>query len=270
MICCLAVYYIGDVCLTKALSADDGMIQEALSVPSQQFGRIYTVACANGDEESKELIEAYYTEMTTERYNPHLSDPMKGHLVNVESAAKVLEYFRTAGKLLVKYPLVSLDSFLYLTEGGWYINDTSCAAIYGTGLETRQGYLLTDVKDRFGTIEFGIVHQSRFPLLENILEHAFSNNEYQKIPILSVLFAPALYFWILAFCMVGLYYVRNVRYLYLTGFLGILYLTVLAGPCIIVRYMYPFIVCSPVLLAMLVKSVRVCYMNKEYIDGEEV
>lgn len=58
-------------------------------------------------------------------------------------------------------------------------------------MEGRQCYLFTDVKGGFD-----IIHKSKLPELEIFLEKMFSNNEYQKWPVISLLFSPALYFWI--------------------------------------------------------------------------
>ena len=160
-------------------------------------------------------------------------------------------------RVLIKYPLESLDAFLYLTQGAWYINDTTSASIYGSGLETRMGYLLTTYAGGYG-----IVHESRLPWLEALLEKAFSANAYQKLPVVSYLFSPALYFWILVICTVGFFKSRNGYAFILAGFLWCLYLTVLAGPCVLIRYMYPFVACSPLLIGMLLMSMREKYRSE--------
>lgn len=242
---CLISFRAADDVLTRRLDAKEGPVREKYSVSSQQFGRIYERLDASGqDEETRELITSYY-DMEEGEYNPYLSDPMK-RCLGIDRDGSEHDYVRNSIKLLFKYPLESLDAFLYLTEGAWYINDTSHAAIYGTGLESRLGYLLTDYKDGYG-----IVHESKLPVLENILERAFSANEYQKFPVMALLFSPALYFWILVVCTVGFLKMRNGYNFVMTGFLWCYFLTILAGPCILIRYMYPFLVCSPVLIGML-------------------
>lgn len=247
---CVVTFRVGDTVLTRFLDAQESPVREKYSVPSQQFGRIYeTLRISGEDEETQRLIRAYY-DMETSVYDPHLADSMKRTL-DIESNGTERDYQCSSMKLFLKYPLESLDSFLYLTEGAWYINDTSSASIYGSGLESRMGYLLTRYEEGYG-----IVHKSRLPGLEAFLERAFSANEYQKIPVVSLLFSPALYFWILVVCTVGFLQTGNRYQLMLTGFLWGLFLTILAGPCILIRYMYPFVVCSPVLIGMLHVGMR--------------
>lgn len=247
---CLISFGMGDNLLTGLLDAKEGPVREMYSVPSQQFGRIYEKLCKSGvDEKTRELIASYY-DMGDSEYDPNLADPMKETL-NVESNGTEHAYQRDIIRLFVKYPLESMDAFLYLTEGAWYINDVSNASVYGSGLKTRMGYLLTRYEEGYG-----IVPKSRLPGLEALLEKAFSANGYQKFPVLSCLFSPALYFWILVLCTAGFLKRRNGYDLMLAGFLWCLYLTVLAGPCILIRYMYPFVACSPLLIGMLCMDMR--------------
>lgn len=249
IICCLVLFEMTDGVLTKVLNASEGEIQEAFSVPSQQFGRIYDVISLSGtDQTTLDIINLYY-DMDKSVYMPHIADPMKGTL-DIERHT-VISYIKDSLKLLCKYPIISVDSFLYLTEGGWNISDTSHACIYGSGLEGRQGYLLTDVKDNYG-----IIHKSKFHSLEFFMEHIISNNEYQNWPIISLIFSPALYSWILFVCTFVFVKMKNRYFLFLISFLWLLFLTILAGPCVLIRYYYPLVISSPVLLCMVNVSVQ--------------
>lgn len=240
-LCCILLYQTADSVMTRALDAKEGSVREMFSVPSQQFGRIYDVLYESGtDAPTVEMIQSYY-DMEEAYYNPYLADPMKGRLC-VNSSDDIWNYLRESVKLFCKYPVESVDAFFYLNEGGWYINDISNADIYGHGLERRAGVLLTDSKDGYQ-----IIHESKLPELELFLEKAFSDNQYQNWPVLSLLFSPALYVWVLV--IVTLIFVRQKewRMLLPAGFLWALYVTNLLGPCVLIRYYYPFFVCSPLL-----------------------
>lgn len=239
---CFILYISSDIALTSMLHAQKGKIGEALSVTSQQFGRIYN--CDNLDREAAEIINYYY-DTESMLYNPHLADSVKFNLENVEDVGDLVPYIRGAIRLFTKYTRVSIDSYLYLTQGVWYLGDTSNAEIYGSGLESRQGYLLTDVKDGFG-----ITHVSKFPELEEFMENAFSANNYQNWPILSLLFSPAFYVWL--FLLAYLAVRGNEKYI-LSFFIFYL-LTILLGPCCLIRYVYPFVVIVPVMLAVLLEE----------------
>lgn len=248
-ICCVLLFQISNKTLTIVLNAKDGPVKEMFCVPSQQFGRIYDIIHESGsDPMTLEIINSYY-DMEQAYYNPHRADPMKGKL-NITSS-NIEDYVKDSIRLFYKYPLESIDAFLYLTEGNWYINDISNADIYGHGLKERQGFLLTDVKDNYE-----IVHKSKLPILERFMEKAFSDNEYQNWPVLSLLFSPALYVWILVICTLIFIKQKDWRLLLATIFLWALYLTNLLGPCVLIRYSYPFVVCSPLLVCMANVSIR--------------
>ena len=257
---CLLVFELSDWGLSTALSAQRGApkhIKEALSVPSQQFGRIYNVI---HDAETKKIIESFYNVEGLKFYNPHLADLMKSSLIGDKKSTTVpwkhaWDYVRTILFLAVKYPLVTLDSFLYTTEGSWYIHDISHSRVYGD--LQGQAYLSFRVEPGFN-----IVHESKFPFLKSLLERAFSDNEYQNLPLIPVFFAPAFYIWILLFCTIGFWKTRQRNYLFMTEFFWFLLLTVLAGPCILVRYVYPFIVCAPMFCCMLIRSIQALHATR--------
>ena len=216
-----------------------------MSIPSQQMGRIHSkLLVAAQDEESRKEIEYYYAPYAS--YNEKISDGMKDYLV-LNGKEDVVDYLKLSAKLFFDYPVVTLDSYLYLTQGVWNIGDVSNAIVYGKGLDNRQGYLLTDVKDGYG-----ITHTSKLPWLENVLERAFSDNEYQNWPLISTLFAPSLYVWIFLFVVFGLIKKKSTKFILPISFMLFLLLTILAGPCIVIRYLYPFVVTSFVFIAMLV------------------
>lgn len=249
-ICCVILFTVSDAALTRALDAKPSPFEEMFSVPSQQFGRIYNVINESGlDSSTLEIINSHH-DISKSSYNTHLADFMKDTLL-AKNKEDAIEYIKDSVSLFFKYPLVSLDSFLYLTEGCWNINDVSNANIYGSGSEGRLGYLLTYVKDGYG-----IVHKSKFPQLEMFMEYAFSNNEYQNWPIISLLFSPALYFWILVISTLVFVKTKEYEFLSIAGFLWSIYFTILLGPCTVIRYLYPLVVCSPLLLCMMRISIR--------------
>lgn len=239
VVVCFILYIGTDIALTNMLHAQKGSIGEVLSVTSQQFGRIYN--CDGLDDEVIETINYYY-DTESMQYNQYLADSVKFNLQNITDMGDLILYIRESIKLFIQYTRVSIDSYLYLTQGIWYLGDTSHAEIYGSGLESRQGYLLTDVKNGFG-----ISHVSKFPQLEMFMENTFSANDYQNWSILSLLFSPAFYVW---FFVLTFFAVRsNEKYIlsFFICYLG----TVLLGPCCLIRYVYPFVVIAPVMVAML-------------------
>ncbi len=223
--------------LMIATNASEGPKTEMLSVPIQQIGRVYSL---HKDELEPQIIEEInLTLPAVENYIPELADPLKGSTI----INNKYEFFELWAKLLVRYPLTYVDAFLHNSMGFWFIDDVSHAKIYGEGLESRQGYLLTDTKPGFG-----VEHISYFPFLENIYEKAFSANEYQSIPVLSILFSPALYFWILLAIMLASLYLKRKNVMYVSLFAFAYYATMLLGPCALIRYMFPIVLTAPILI----------------------
>lgn len=251
----LLTFQVVSIGLQKSLEADPGSTREFLSVPSQQFGRIYENIKDGQDEETLRIVEKYF-DMTSAKYNPYLADSMKGYLsIQTDGENTVGGFLKDSLKLLIKYPVVSLDAYLYLTDGYWNINSVSFSSLYGTvwdgNPEHRYGYLLTTVKPGYN-----IIPESKIPLLEKFMEHMISANEYQRYPIVSLLLAPSLYLWITLFCTIVFYAQRKKEYLFLTLFLDFMFLTLLLGPCVLVRYVYPYIVCTPVLICLVIRTAQ--------------
>lgn len=251
MLVCVVAYKSCDIALAKSLQAVDGPVGEMLCVTSQQFGRIYNLADEIGDEESKQMIEQFY-QMDAALYNPYLTDTMKSQLKNVDDTEGMLEYFKTALKLFMRYPVVSVESFIYLTQGYWDVNDTSHADIYGFyGLVGyRFGYIMTTVFEGYG-----ITRDSKLPELEMFLERAFTDNEYQNIPLISLIFAPATYLWFLMFCTIVMIKNKEWGHLMVYSFLWGYMLTLFLGPCVLIRYVYLLVVSLPIMICTLLNSI---------------
>ena len=255
MCVCLLLFSVEKSFLNTMLDPKPGPVNEFLSVPSQQFGRIYDNISENEDPETIKLIRKYFN-MEEQEYKPQLADAMKDGL-KFENKGDGYQFLPNAFRLFLKYPIITVDAFLYLTEGYWNIQDVSFASIYDIKWDGtpnhRYGYLLTTIKP-----DYGIVPDSKLPWLLDFMEKLVSQNDYQKIPLLPILFSPALYLWVLAVTTPVFLKQRRWGHLMIAGFLWLLFFTLLLGPCVLVRYVYPFMIISPVLVCMTVG----CY-NKE-------
>ena len=85
---------------------------------------------------------------------------------------------------------------------------------------------------------------------KKVYELLFSDNEYQKIPIFSIMFSLALYFWMIAYALIFAISKKIVSAVMPLGLVLILMLTVFAGPCALVRYAFPYLICIPVIYAV--------------------
>lgn len=233
--------------MQSVTNAESSSVKEMLSVPDMQMARCLALEKENLDED---LYGAYEKlGITDGPYRISLADGLKSK-VAIEGQEKL--FFETWVATILKYPETCIDAFLYLNQGNIFLDDISHAKIYDYRQKERQGYLLTDTKSGFG-----VEHKTKFSFLENIYEKLFSENKYQKIPVIATLFVPAFYFWLLMFTMLHAFVNKNYKIIYVGLFLFIYYLTVLLGPCSLIRYMYPLVVSVPVLLGIELHGQRV-------------
>jgi len=162
---------------------------------------------------------------------------------NVDGAA-LLKTWAAYG---LKYPMDYVDVWGNLTLGAWYPMNKTHANIYHREGGRQVGYLLTDYK---------YIHEmemerpeSKWPALEQLYEKIATENVHQDVPGLSLLFAPATYCWIAAFYMILALYQKRYKELLPLGLLFLYWGTVMLGPTILVRYLYPVILTVPFVIS---------------------
>ena len=251
--------------LKAVLHAESGSPREAMSIPIQQMARVrslYGPELSPGTEEAAgndasgnsdtnvhvrsvdpdrildtdtcAAIDKLLSENAYWLYNEHLADPVKKE-VNLKDPKL---FVTTWLKLLPKYPGAYLDAWLLTTEGAWYIYDTSVNEIYGTG--GGYGYLSTETRSM--PAGFQVEPAPVLPGLRDALERLVTDNAFQGIPVVRLIFSPALYVWINSAYIYGAL-VRRRNVCALSGLLMVTYfITVLMGPAILVRYMYPYMI----------------------------
>lgn len=243
-------------CLFHIMKAEKGYSQEAFCIPMQ---------CLVGTAiRHQELIPEYgtgqllmeviprdwFTENLESSYDPHLVDPVKMRwwLIGRDEFDPVhlIKVWISYG---MKYPADYLDIWGTLTLGAWYPFDETHARIYDNYEPERQGYLLTDYRN---VPEMAMERPaSKWPGLERIYEKVATENVHQRIPVISLLFAPATYCWIMFFALFLALYQRRYQELLPLGMLFLYWGTVLMGPTVVVRYLYPVMVTMPFILCRL-------------------
>jgi hypothetical protein len=103
---------------------------------------------------------------------------------------------------------------------------------------------------------YEIVEHSYLPGLRVFLEKIVSDNAYQKIPIIRIIFAPAFYWWLLCLYLAVSIYRKKYIFVLPVLFLVIYYLTLLLSPTVLIRYMYPFVVTVPAISCCLCKDIQ--------------
>ena len=242
-VCMLFLFAVVAAGLKGVLKAQNGSPREMLSVPLQQIARTRVEHEEELEPELRQELDQYVSsEWVFAAYHPHLADPVKSRAVIHDNPAGFIKVWIRLG---LRYPQTYIDAFLDNSVGLWFLEDQSHAEIYGKGKESGFGYLSTD--NRTMPAGFEIVEESKLPGLRDFMEEIVSENRYQDIPVLSVIFAPAFYWWLLVLYLASAVYQRNWRGMIPAVFLVMYYLTLLLSPAVLVRYMYPLMVSVPVL-----------------------
>jgi len=236
--------------LKASLGAESGSPREALSIPIQQMARVKVLHSDELSGELKQNLNALIDDEWAPKYDEHLADPIKERISMKQPKLFVLTWI----KLGLKYPADYLDAWLLTVEGSFFIKDTSCNRIYGEGQITGFGYLSTDIRNM--PEGFEVKADSKSPMLKAFLEKLVSDNSFEKNPVFRLLFAPALYIWIVLFFVylniLNREYEKNIALI-----IPIIYfLTLLLSPAILVRYMFPYFLIAPVLIGILITQNR--------------
>ena len=230
--------------LKNLLNAEAGSPREALAIPIQQMARVKVLHADEISGELRDNLSSLIDDEWADRYDEHLADPIKERI----SMKQPGNFIRTWIKLGLKYPADYIDAWLLTTEGAWYVRDTSCNRIYGEGRLTGFGYLSTDIRNM--PEGFEVRRESMLPGLLDILESIVSDNSFEKIPVIRLIFSPALYFWLLMLYAYRCLISRNKRAILPALFLMVYFLTLMMSPAILVRYMLPYMLVSPILLGL--------------------
>lgn len=217
-----------------SLGATKGSPREALSIPIQQMARVRSLYSDKLDENMIDRLDLLLSPEADILYNEHLADPVKRE-VNLKAPG---QFVLTWAELLVRFPGAYLDAWLLTTEGSWYVYDVSVNEIYGKGYGF--GYLSTDTRTM--PAGFEVVPDSRLPWLKDVLERLVTDNVFEGVPVVRLIFAPAVYVWICLAYLYGAFVRKSKMGLCCCSYLVAYYLTVLLGPAILVRYMYPYMI----------------------------
>lgn len=208
---------------------DNSSTKEMLALPIQQMARVY--AYKEDARAQMQDVLRYIPDNLLRNYNPYIADHVKNGLDNNLLKENMSSFVRSWIRTGLRHPGEYIEAFLSNNMGYWYLDDTIHARIYGEG-----GYMLVQYNpDNFG----GLIKPRCFSkLFKSIYDSLFQKNGYQNIPLLSVLFRPAVYFHIY---FVGLMYIiYQKKYRLLLPFIPVIcyFLTVLLAPVALLRYIY--------------------------------
>lgn len=241
----------GKIAIREAMDAGSGSSVEMCSVFIQQLARVGNKQGAALTEDERAIIAHYVPEELWGDYNPPISDSVKAMVAAYYYSRWEEDFLQMLSdwiKIGLRYPNEYIDAFLALTSGYWFMDDVSHAEVLTYGEDTNLGLLYTfnaSVSEYFE----GVESRSLFPGLLEAYQKIVNGNSYYGLPIVSILFKPAFYCWVLLLAMVSYWYRKEPKKQLLALFPFIYLLTLLLGPVVNMRYVYPIMVVVPVLLA---------------------
>lgn len=237
--------------MQTAMDAGSGSKIEMYSVFVQQMARVGKNQEQVLTAEQWETIEKYVPYDSWKDYNPTIADGIK-------SAASVYTFelwkddipgmLKDWATIGISYPNDYLDAFLALTSGYWFPDDVSNAEVMGVGEDW--GLIYTFNVSAGESFE-GVEEHSFLPGLLELYSEIVNGNGYDNWPVLSNFFKPATYCWILFTVMISLLYLKEPKKLVLCMLPFWYLMTLLLGPVVNIRYVYPIMIAAPFLIAWL-------------------
>lgn len=254
----LLVGNIALVGLFRLTGAEQGDKREMLSMPIQQLARCMIYHGGVGvvpeddntmGETDKALIQDFILNEGYKKYNPVISDPVKNNTNTYVVRYRLRDFASSYFHLFTTYPGDFINAALAVDAGYLYPKDVTHAFVNTDQNLSGMGYVQTHWnEDVFAN--YGIYKASKWEWLHGHMEKWADENGYLKIPVLRYLFMPGIWIWlylILSGCLV----IRREynKCLPLTLILGY-YGTLLLGPTVQLRYIYPVMIAFPFVIFM--------------------
>lgn len=242
--------------LTAATGAEQADRREVLSLPMQQLARCMVYHGGVGvleeddatmSEEDRALINDFILDEAYREYDPAFADPVKRHVNTYVVRYRTADFLRTYCRLLVQYPSDYINAALALDAGFLSPFDTTHAEVNASETESGLGYAQTRWEE--GTLaSYGITKESKWPALFDWAEEWADDNAYLKLPLIKYLFVPGSFLWLYLGLAAILFYRRSAHMaMPLVTVFGY-YATMLLGPTVQLRYLYPVMLALPFLL----------------------
>lgn len=234
--------------MQKQMNAIKGSKVEMFSVVIQQFGRTGKNHIEELTPEDYATINRYVGAGCWDGYYPPLADSIKGGVAvydfpNWENdiPGMLKDWFRIG----THYPNDYFDAFFALTSGYWFMDDESHADCLGT--DENMGLLYTFNASKNDVFD-GVRNIELIPGIHSLYSKIINQNKYMNVPIVSILFKPAFYCWLLIFSFVMGLYLKKKKNVLITLWPILYLMTLFLGPVVNFRYVYPMVVVVPLLL----------------------
>lgn len=257
----LIAFLLGNLVLSavfKLTGAVQGDRREMLSLPIQQLARTMVYHGGVGlmptddntmRDEDRAIINEFLLDQAYLDYDADFTDPVKRHTNTYVVRYRFKEFVSTYLHLLTEYPGDFINAGLAVNAGYLYPNDISHSQINIEEGRTGRGYIQTywfepDLTPR------GLYKDSKWEWLHGILENWADRNAYLNFPILKYIFVPGSYLYVYLVWAGYLLIRKKYRLLLPLSFVWGYYITLLLGPTVQLRYIYPMMVILPFLILL--------------------
>lgn len=241
--------------LAKGLQAQPGDKREMLSMPIQQLARTMVYHGGVGvkaeddntmEQQYKDLLKEFFLYEGYKNYRPEISDPVK-KLTNTSVVRyQTGDFVKTYLGLFAKYPGDYVNAALAVNAGWFSLTDKSHATINQYDFREGLGYIQTNWSREIERTN--LARTSKWPWLLEKLETFATENAYMKIPVVRFLVAPGIYLWSYLFIAMWLLLHKKYRdllpFTWILGYFG----TLILGPTVQMRYLYPLMIALPFFL----------------------
>ena len=224
--------------------------REMLSIPSQQFARVYNYNLKVFSKEELKQLKKFYPQIDDFKYYTYrqsIADPTKSVLNNKYVKSNLKDYISLWTSNGVKDPENYVEAFLLNSLGFWYPNknyndDRMC-----------HPYIEIEMMDaaKWNPRYVQIKRESKFPIYEKILNITIGKNAWKRIPIISTIFTTGTYFIIFIFLFLLTILRRNFKYMLPISIILGLYATLFLSPVALFRYCFPIIMVSPLMINLI-------------------
>ena len=257
-ICVITCFSIYSGPITRLCNGFDGGrgINEMMSVPCVQLSRALLNDVDELDEQEKSLIKEYIPDYEYYNIVPGISDNIKATFNKDKFKKSPTEFIKLWINVGLKSPRAYIDAWARLTIGLWYpdmnYRDTKAYHPYWEYYSTDESYGLPTVKQ---------CPPKCLEKLTKALENLTYQNTYQKIPVISQLFSSAAPFWLLIVYFSICIYYKKYRLMLPAVLPLLLWLTLMLGPVVLYRYVYPLVIAVPILFGSIIAS-------KDFLSNE--
>jgi hypothetical protein len=178
-------------------------------------------------------------------YTPERADAVK-RAAEVDTPERLWRFLKLWVREACHYPIEYIDAFLYNTKAYWAMDDVSFATTYDSPPDIKRGCMVL-----WHNPATQLEMQDLWPAVKQVCDVLFSQNGYQRFPVLWQLIHPAFYTWLLCFVLAGAAYRRIKSVLLAGGVMAVYLLTLFLGPCALIRYSYYLMLTVPVLMSSL-------------------